>query len=128
MSHHRDALAFVLESRREDQDISAVYVDGNFRLPLVVAVGRSQMVRETADGGTIEQFETSDRDFLIGVDDLVMDGQKFEPRAGAFLHEAIDDVVHVWKILPMPGVPHCEFSDRGRSQYRVHTKRTAENP
>lgn len=123
----RTAIAAGLEAIRQAQAVSVVYRDGNFRLPLVVGVGRSQQVFDDADEGNVNQYSAFDRDFLIGVADLAMDGKKIEPKAGAFIDETLDETtVQFWQIVNQDGVPPWQYSDSGQTQYRVHVVKVGE--
>lgn len=124
----REGIAAGLASIRQAQAVSVVYVCGTFRLPLVVGVGRSQQVFEGTEEGNVNQYSAFERDFLVGVSDLVMDGLRIEPQAGALIEETLDgETVQVWQIVNQDGLPPWQYSDGGQTQYRIHVVKVGED-
>lgn len=62
------------------------------------------------------------RDYLIEVADLVLDGEATTPHTGDRITEA--DAETVWEVCePVTGEPAWRYSDQGRTLFRVHCRR-----
>lgn len=89
--------------------------------PIVATKGTSEFIRETGEGPTIN-WHTSD--YLIAVADYVIDGVTVQPKVGDLIEETIGDVVTTDQVANGPGQQCWRYSDRGETQYRIHTQRT----
>lgn len=85
-------------------------------------VGRTPF-RVQDEGGS--RLVWSDRDYMIPVEDLAIDGTRFQPAEGDWLEETLasPEGVVKWVVRPYNNEPEWRFSDPGETVYRVHTKR-----
>lgn len=62
-------------------------------------------------------------DWIIPVNDLVLNGQKIEPEEGDQIVETLNGTEVVWEVAS-PGEPEpaWKYEDQYRQAYRIHTK------
>jgi hypothetical protein len=83
-------------------------------------VGRTVFV-SNAEGGAIIEF--GDRDYLVPVADLVLNGDEIRPQIGDVITERIGAFDVSFSIQePATGEPAIRYSDPGRTIWRVHCK------
>lgn len=83
-------------------------------------VGRWVVSELPQEGGGYVTY--GDRDYLIPVAELTINGSRFEPEEGHRITEVIDGVEHKFDVMPPVGEPSHRYSDPGRTVWRVHTK------
>lgn len=83
-------------------------------------VGRWIVTEIPQEGGGYVTY--GDRDYLIPVADLAVNGNEFEPEEGHRITEVINGVECNFDVLPPTGEPSHRYSDPGQTIWRVHTK------
>jgi hypothetical protein len=79
--------------------------------------GATLDTRREPPGGRGPAIELGDRDYLIPVDEL--DAQ---PVRGDRIVETAGQWVTTFEVITPAGTPPVQYSDPGRTRYRVHTK------
>lgn len=101
--------AWLEQQRTRHLTTAVTYVRADAQVTLPATIGRTRY--ETDDGHAV-QVAFTDRDFLILVTDLVLEGQVSEPRRGDLIREAGQEFeVLDWR-----------FSDPYRRAWRITTK------
>jgi hypothetical protein len=116
-------LAGKLKRAATDPDATTItYVRGADRIDLTgkAWVGRTVFSRSPQPGGATVVF--GDRDYLVPVADLVLNGQPLEPEKGDRVEETTGGVTRLYDVLSLPNEPSARYSDPLRTVWRVHTK------
>lgn len=117
-----------LERTRTRHATSPVrYLRGEESVEVPASIGKT-VFRLDREYGVTERIES--RDYLILVEDLVLDGTRTIPRSGDRIQEVDGDKLHLYEVMAPGGEPHYRFSDSYRLTYRIHTKflRTEDAP
>lgn len=86
-----------------------------------VWVGRTRFARTgVRDGAAVVH---GDRDYLVPVADLVVNGRVIEPARGHRVTERVGEVDLVFEVMAPPDEPAWRYADPGRTLWRVHCKR-----
>lgn len=94
------------------------YMRGAVAVPVSATVGRTQF--EQADEyGVIRRTES--RDYIIRTADLVIAGDRFEPRKGDTIREYLAGAERVYEINAPRGQPPFRPADAERLAWRIHT-------
>ena len=103
--------AWLEQQRTKHLTTTVTYVRGAIELAVPATIGRTKY---EADDGHVVRVEFTDRDFLILVADLVIDGQATEPQRGDLILEGTREFeVLDWR-----------YSDPYRQTLRITTKET----
>lgn len=108
--------------RRQFAASTVTYSRGAASLELAASQGQSEF--EQSDGYGARVIVKS-HDFLITAADLVLGGQKTEPKVGDKISETRGDKVFVYQVLPPEGEPPFRPSDPRGVTLRIHTKHIA---
>lgn len=73
------------------------------------------------DDGTALTIQTTVKDWLVDVVDLVLDSVAVEPERGDLIKQTIGSATHTFEVLPF-GESAYTFTDRLNTRYRIHTK------
>src|SRR4051794_37527237 len=113
------ASSWLEKTRAKHASQEVVYVRADSSTTLRATIGRSEFEMDEGNG-LVTRVES--RDYLILVDDLVLDDQPAEPQPGDRIVEGdLSDGV-VYEVMAPVG-QHCwRYSDPYRQTYRVHTK------
>ncbi len=87
------------------------------------AVAVASEVEASTPGQVKARREIDEREYVIPVASLVRNGSSVLPAVGDTYAETINDVAYVFRLMPVDGKPGWDFTDRGRTQVRVRTKR-----
>lgn len=104
--------------------VSVTYSRGNDSVSLTAVVGRtlfSSVSPGTGNGRA--SVEWGDRDYLIRVADLVLNGSPITPQKGDQITHTVNGVSLVFELMTPTGEPAWRYSDELRTTYRIHTKR-----
>jgi len=78
------------------------------------------------DAASLDEYGVAEttrlRDYMILVEDLILDGERVEPWQGDRIREREGGTVHVYGGMGPGGEPPWRYSGSGHSMYRVHTK------
>lgn len=118
-----NAAAGALASLRQATQRSIVYSDGVHQVTIPLA-GVAETTYELDDGERVVETWTS-RDYLVAVSDLVLNGVPTQPAKGHSITEVINGNSKVFTVLAPTGKQVFEYSDRGQTAFRIHTKETA---
>lgn len=99
--------------------VDVLYEVGTRQVEAVAVVG-STVFEIDNSYGVIEKTET--RDYLIGADELILDGAFVPPAAGHRILERDGDTVYVYEVMAPGKKPVWRWSDRFRTRCRIHTK------
>jgi hypothetical protein len=113
----RDALKGALAVVRDTAGAPVTYARGETSIDDIAAGVGASRIEQTDAHGIVTSFES--RDYLIGVCDLEELG---EPAAGDLITEP---GIGVFQVLQITGAPCFQYSDPGRTQFRIHTKRAS---
>lgn len=113
-------------SSGSDPDRTVEYVRGTTRITIAATFGESEF--ETTDNsGQYTQIRT--RDFLANTDQLVIDGDPFEPESGDRIVETLDFGTHsrqwLYDVWNASGRLPFEYTDQHRTRTRIFTRRRA---
>jgi len=122
MNRFQRAQARLNQRFMENAKVTIVYHRLDFFLPIDVWVGNT-LFRSTDQGAT--RLEWGDRDYLIPVVNLKIDGLLVEPQKDDWIEEEFPEPhgVQSFMIVAPDNEPVWRFSDNQRTLYRVHTKR-----
>lgn len=118
------AIAGGLASIRQMLQRSIVYSDGQHPPVTILVAGAADTEYEIDDGSGIVETWIS-RDYLVAVADLVINGAPAVPVKGHTITETINGLPKVFTVLAPSGKQVFEYSDRGQTSFRIHTKETA---
>jgi hypothetical protein len=113
-----------LESqRRAHASTEVVYTRVSASATVPATIGRSTF--QLDDGtGVITQVES--RDYIVAVEDLVLDGEAIEPAPGDQIIEGdLDDGVK-YEVMAIGGEGCWRWANHLRTAYRIHTKQAAD--
>ena len=110
--------------RHEFLTRTVVYQRGDDSVQLQATVGNTVFRFDDAHGGVTRYVS---RDFLIRVEDLVLDGEAVLPKRGDRIREPHGEQVHVHEVMgPGRDEPHWRYSDPHRRTLRIHTKQVGQ--
>jgi len=97
--------------------------DGSTDASITARVGQTAFKYTDSSGATIR---TITRDFIIDVDDLVLDGTRAEPRVGDEIIEDDTDglVRRTYMVTSVNSEPAWKWSGQHRTSVRIHTLET----
>lgn len=123
MSNLLKAGAEWLESQRKTHLTSPVtYSRGSASVSVQATIGRTTFETDRQDGVHIDEQA---RDYVVTVDDLVLDGVPVEPRSGDHIVEDAAPAL-TYEVMAPEGVEQAwRYSDSHRLAYRIHTKLVA---
>lgn len=116
------AAGVAVSYERPGQFLLAVKSDGS---PLTARPGDESATAQPVGAPPKPRREDAERDYLFAVADLVSPQGAFLPRKGDRVHETLNGVGHVFEVTPRDGEPAWRYSDRQRTDVRLHTKRVA---
>ncbi len=110
--------------RRKAMARQVRYVSGNKSGDVMAVVGQTQIERQSDTG--VSSVSDS-RAYIINRDDLLLadvtgSTALHEPVAGDVIKETINGKVHVYRVLPLPGVPIAMDRETSKVSIRIHTK------
>lgn len=118
MGFHDD-IAAGLGDLRGFMGVSGVYSRGAASVTVTASPGSTPVEQVVDDLGTT--VRTAGTDWLIAVDELILDGSPATPRPGdVFTVDGIE-----WEVRPLGSEPCFTYSDAMGTQYRIHTKQKA---
>lgn len=98
---------------------TVTYTRGANSVTLSASLGNSRIeIMESSGAVTV----VDSRDFLIAVEDLVLNSVAVTPRTGDTITETCGGITYVYRVLDLPTDQCYRFSDVGRTQFRIHTK------
>lgn len=105
--------------------------DTHLATPVTYQRGGDSVEVPATTGQTVFRFDDSagatvrfvSRDFLIRVDDLVLNGTAIQPRRGDRVIETANGRVYTHEVMPFGNdEPEWRYSDPQRTTCRIHTK------
>ena len=109
-----------LEKKRHDYLSSPVnFVRGGESIPVNATLGRTEF-DVSVDMGITEKYET--RDFLVRREDLVILGERVNPKRGDRFHYHIEGQVFIYEVMAPGKEPVYRESDLFKKTLRIHTK------
>lgn len=104
---------------------TVIYARGNDAVQLVAVPGQTTAEQQTHQG---LHAQITIADFLIAVDDLVLDEQPIEPKSGDRIYREVPGSdgsrYHQYEVSSLDGGSRpWRHSDTGGTVYRIHTKR-----
>lgn len=81
-------------------------------------VGNTAFRRNAGEGGAA--LVHGERDYLIPVADLTLDGQRVQPERGDRITETINGELVIYEVTAPPDEPEARYSDHERTIWRVH--------
>lgn len=119
-------MAFLIRGLADSMNADVVsgcsYTQDSNVIPLTTClVGRTVFRRSEASPGPIVVF--GERDYLIPVADLKVNGVPIVPKKGDRVTETMPDgVVRTFQLAPTDGEPTFRFADQNQYLYRLHCK------
>lgn len=115
--------AWLDEQRHQHLTTTVTYRRGEHAVQVQATIGRTVFRLNDAYGATVRHVS---RDYLIRAADLVLDGQRVEPKRGDQVIE-VDNagIEHTHEVMgpgASGGEPDWRYSDPQRSGLRIHTK------
>jgi len=107
--------SWLAAQRRAHMTRSVVYRRGAASVALAATVGRTPFWVDRGEG-LFERIES--RDYLVTAADLSLGGMTVLPERG----DQIIESAKVYEVMAPADEPPYRYSDRGRSQLRIHTK------
>jgi hypothetical protein len=87
-------------------------------------VGSTPFETRDGEGNVVQQFES--RDYLMLAADYQPAGSQVEPQRGDQIDEVVDGTTYTYEVMsPDDGTPVFRYTDRFRTQLRIHTKLVA---
>ncbi len=121
MSMFSDAQTWLNETLATAAGVSVTYTDGTYSVSLTPWVGRT-VFSSNLDGAA--RIEFGDRDYLIPVSVLILNGAATKPAVGHRITESVNGTTKVYEIMrPDTGEPAWRYSDQGETVFRIHVKR-----
>lgn len=98
---------------------TVTYTRGVHSVELSATLGNSRIeILEASGSVTVVDA----RDFLIAVEDLVLNSVAVTPRPGDTIAEECGGITYTYRVLDLPTDQCYRFSDSGRTQFRIHAK------
>lgn len=120
MGVFQDAIKAGLRAINDLAAVDIVYIRGESSIEVKAVVGRSpQTVND--EGGLLIDIDS--RPYMVMVEDLVIDDAATVPMRGDRIQQTIDGEDLLFEVLPTPGKQESQYSDAGRTQFRINTKR-----
>lgn len=120
MGVFQDAIKGGLRSINTAAGVDITYIRGESSISIKAVVGRSPQT--TSEEGALV-IDIDSRPYMVMVEDLVIDDAETVPMRGDQIQETIDGEDLLFEVLPMPGKQESQYSDAGRTQFRINTKR-----
>ena len=118
MSFH-DLVSGALATLRGVAGATVTYERGADSVDVTATSGASRIEMTSGDGSfTVIPA----RDYMIAVDDLVLNSVAVTPAPGDKITEECGGITYVYRVLDLGSEPCYQFSDFGRTQFRIHTK------
>ena len=95
---------------------------GSVAIDLSATLGSTEWTSDQLEGIS-ETWESLD--FLVEAADVVLDGERIEPRSGDKIEHCTGGTTVLYEVLSQPGVPPFSYSDPNRVGLRIHTKRVS---
>lgn len=117
-----------LTAKQEATDsVTVVYSRDAHSKSMPAVVGRTLFSPQgygSSNGGlSTAAVEWGDRDYLIRVEHLVLNGLAVKPQRGDRLTQVIRGVPAVFEISTPTGEPPWRYSDEAQTTFRIHCKR-----
>lgn len=100
-------------------------LDGLGTITVTDAVAGRSEIDVTQPGQANARREYGEREYLIPVASLVRNGSTVFPALGDRYAETINGRAHVYQIMPADGRPAYDFTDHGKTQVRIRTKKVS---
>jgi hypothetical protein len=119
-----DAQLWLEEQRHQNMTVPVAYQRGGGEtIEMQATLGKSTFKSEDDYGRLIRTVST---DFLIRVQDLVIDDENVIPQAGDYIFypraSETNSKVGVYEVTAINGQPPWRYSDVNNKTFRVHTK------
>lgn len=112
--------AWLADQRDTYLSSPVTYQRGGDSVEVQATTGQTVFRYDDAAGGTVRYIS---RDFLIRVEDLVINGSVIQPRRGDRVIETANGRVYTHEVMPFGNdEPEWRYSDPQRTTYRIHTK------
>lgn len=112
-------MAWLAEQLRAHASETVTYTRGAESIEVPAVLGR-KLLRIADETGI--RVEWTDMDFLIGADDLVINGERVEPARGDVVQVAdVYDTIS-FEVRPFGDEPAWRWADPHKSMYRIHAK------
>jgi hypothetical protein len=115
-----DGVTWLAAQQKSSAAQTVTYARNRSSVAVSATIGRASARVELPAG--VARVPTDDRDYLILVADLVLDGVAVEPRDG---DRITDSAGRVWQVSPIDGEPAARWSDAFGVRWRIHTRRVS---
>ncbi len=119
-----DGMLWLEQQRHSNMTVPVAYKRGGGEaIELDATLGKSTFKCEDDYGRLINTVST---DFLVRVQDMVLDGQKLLPEAGDYIFypraSQMNSDVGVYEVTAINGEKCFRYSDINNKTFRIHTK------
>ncbi len=119
-----DGMLWLEQQRHRNMTVPVAYQRGGGpAIELDATLGKSTFKSQDDYGRLINTVST---DFLVRVEDLIVDGQSVLPEAGDYIFypraSETNSKVGVYEVAAINGEPCWRYSDINNKTFRVHTK------
>lgn len=116
--------AHLATSMRSNASTSVTYRRGAHSVVVPAVFGQTDYEQEVGDAGAIR---FSERDFIVLVNDLVLNGAFAVPKEGDTIEYTQDSALRVFRVAPtVSGEAPFTYTTPHRHQFRIHTKLASE--
>ena len=114
------AIAKALATHRRLTGSTISYRRGESLIEGIIATKGTSTLEDKRGRDTVNQITS--QDFLFAVADLVIDDVPILPEDRDRIIEILNGKKYTYRILPGSNEKHYRYSDRGKTQFRIHTK------
>lgn len=126
MSMFEDAMEELIDVLKTEASVSIVYhrPDGLGELTVSIINCWVGQTRFRTNVGSFSRLDFSDRDYLIPVDELTLDGDLVQPQENDWIEQIINGKPsQQFKLIAPEGEPVWRYSDPQETLYRCHCKK-----
>jgi len=114
-----DLISGALATLRGVAGVTVTYTRGVHSVDVTATLGASRIEMTSGDGSfTVVPA----RDYMIAVEDLILNSVAVTPSPGDTIEEDCEGKTYVYRVMDLGSEQCYQFSDFGRTQFRIHTK------